>query len=83
MIENRKVVVAKLLDKCDEWHCFFVTYDSLKGKELWQNGQPHFHYISDKFGLSREEVVKSLKDRKYNLGSLPHINITDYGNQPE
>lgn len=82
VIENRKVVVAKFFDKGDEWHCLFVTYDSLKGKETWQNGQPHLHYISDKFGLTREEAVKQIKDRRYNLGSLPHINLTDYGNQP-
>ncbi|MBN2396013.1 MAG: hypothetical protein JXC36_06085 [Candidatus Atribacteria bacterium] len=77
VVENRKVVVAKIFDKGDEWHCFFVTYDSLKGKEPWKNGQPHFHYISDKFGIKRNEVIKRLKDRKYNLGSLPHIDLND------
>jgi len=83
VIENRKVIIAKFFDKEDEWHCFFVTYDSLKGKESWQGGQAHLHYISDKFGLKREEVVKQLKSGKYSLGSPPHINLTDYGNQPQ
>lgn len=78
VIENRTVVISKFFDKGDNWHCFFITYDSLKGKESWQDGQPHFHYISDKFGISREETVKNLKDRRYNLGSLPHINLNDY-----
>jgi len=79
-IEQRTVVIAKFLDKGEEWHCLFVTYNSLRGEENWKNGQPHFHYISSSFGLSRENVVKSLKSRRYNLGSLPHISLTDYEN---
>jgi len=75
VIENRKVVIAKIFDKGNEWHCFFVTYDSLKGKESWKNGQPHFHYISDKFGIKRDDLIKKLKNKHYNLGSLPHIDF--------
>lgn len=77
-IEQRKVIVSKFLDKGDEWHCLFLTYDSLKGKESWKNGQPHYHYISDKFGITREKVVEQLKSNNYNLGSLPHIDLIDY-----
>ena len=82
-IQQRTVVVAKFLDKGEEWHCLFATYNSFKGEENWQNGQPHFHYISNKFGIPREKVVESLKSRYYKLGSLPHVNISDYGNQPK
>ena len=46
-------------------------------------GTDNFATISNKFGIPREQVVKSLKSRHYKLGSLPHINLTDYGNQPE
>lgn len=77
-IEHRKVVVSKFLDKGNEWHCFFLTFDSLKGKEKWKNGQPHYHYISDKFGHSREYVVNELKSREYKLGNLPHIDLMGY-----
>lgn len=79
-IEQRTVVVSKFFDKDNEWHCFFSTYNSLKGEENWQNGQPHFHYISNRFGIPRDKVVESLKSRYYTLGSLPHIKITDCGN---
>lgn len=77
-IEQRKVIVSKFLDKGSEWHCLFLTYDSLKGKESWKNGQPHYHYISDKFGISREKVFEQLKSNNYNLGNLPHIDLIDY-----
>ena len=77
-VEHRKVVVSKFLDRGNEWHCLLITYDSLKGKESWKNGQPHYHYISDKFGIPRGKVVKELKEGKYNLNSLPHIDLIDY-----
>jgi hypothetical protein len=77
-IKFRNVVVAKFLDNGQIWHCFFLTYKSIFGKEGWQNGQPHLHYISNKFGLSRERVVKELKNKEYKLGNLPHIGFINY-----
>ena len=63
-LEQRSVKVAKLLEKDDEWHCFFLTYNSIAGKENWQNGQPHFHYISNLFNLDKTELIKQLKSKK-------------------
>lgn len=82
-LEQRSVKVAKILEKGDEWHCFFLTFNSIGGKEDWQNGQPHFHYISNLFGIDKEDVIEQIKSKKYNLGNLPHIALDDYGNQPE
>lgn len=73
IVNQRKRTVGKILDKGDEWHCFFITYGSLRGDENWKGGQPHFHYLSDKFGHSRDHVVKQLQSRKYGLGNLPHL----------
>jgi len=81
-IEQRRVVVAKFLDKGEKWHCFFITYASIRGEESWRNGQPHFHYISDAFGISRADAVSQFKGRKYPSTSI-HIPLKDYGNQPE
>lgn len=78
VIEQRKVIISKFLDKDNEWHCLLLTYDSLKGKESWKNGQPHYHYISNKFGIPRDKVVEQLKSSSYNLGSLPHIDLIEY-----
>ncbi len=81
-VEHRKVTVSKFLDKGSTWHCLFLTFRSLRGEENWKDGQPHLHYISDKFGISRQNVVKELKSKDYNLGNLPHIDLLDYGVQP-
>jgi hypothetical protein len=82
-VEQRSAIYGKILDKGEEWHCFFTTIESIAGKENWKGGQPHFHYISDKFGVSREEVVKQLKNKDYQLFSLPHLELLEYGGQPD
>jgi hypothetical protein len=82
-VDHRKVIVANFFDKGSTWHCFFLTFDSLKGKETWKGGQPHFHYISDKFGIPRQKVVEQLKSKNYRLGSLPHIDLLDYRDDDE
>ena len=81
-ISQRKKIVAKFIDGENGWHCFFFTYKSLRGEESWRNGQPHLHYLSDKFGLPREEVVKGIKAGKYPKTSS-HISLHGYGNQPD
>ena len=77
IIEQRKVVVAKFLDRGSDWHCFFVTYRSLRKEETWKNGQQHFHYLSNKWGISREDALKQLKSTKYPPTSI-HIELHDY-----
>ncbi len=81
-LEQRSVKVAKILEKGNEWHCFFLTYNSIGGKENWQDGQPHFHYISNLFGIEKKDVIEQIKSKKYKLGNLPHIALDDFGNQP-
>ena len=74
-IEKRHVAVSKFLDKDDRWHCLFLTYKSLGGEENNKDGQPHLHYISNSWGLTREYVVGQLKSKNYQLPSLPHIDF--------
>ena len=80
VIEQRKVIVAKFFDRGSEWHCLFLTFNSLAGKENWKGGQPHLHYISDKYGLTREEAVNRFKSNNYPSTSV-HIDLLGYGNQ--
>lgn len=73
-IEHRVVMIAKFIGDDINWHCFFTNYKSIKGKEkIYKNGQPHFHYISDKWGLSKKEVIDELSKRKYKLPTMPHL----------
>jgi hypothetical protein len=71
-------MIAKFIGDDRNWHCFFTNYKSLKGKEkTYKNGQPHFHYISDKWGLTRDEVIEQLGKRKYKLpSSMPHLDYS-------
>ena len=78
VVEQTKKIVAKVLDKGDEWHCFYLTFRGIAGKEQGEQGQrPHVHYISDKFGISREDLVKSTKAGNCPTSSI-HIGILGY-----
>lgn len=81
-INFKKMTIAKFIDGSNSWHCFFYTLKSIEGKERgWQN-EPHMHYISDKWGISRDEVIFQLKSKNYKLPSkLPHINFTRSQNE--
>lgn len=74
-VEHRSVKVSKFFDRNGIWHCFFLTFKSLGGKENYKNGQPHLHYISNYWGIARADVVAQLQSKDYSLPSLPHINF--------
>ena len=74
IFEQRKSITANFLDNGSTWHCLFVTQRSLDHKESWNNEQPHFHYISDKWGLKREDVVNRIKSGRYPSTSV-HVGI--------
>jgi hypothetical protein len=80
MIEHRNAIIAHFFCKPDAWHCLFTTYNSLDGKESWKNGQAHFHYISNSFGISREDFIESMKLGQYKSTPI-HIDLLGFGNQ--
>jgi len=67
IVEQRKRTVAKIIEKDDNWHCFFITFSSIRGEESWKDGQPHFHYILDKFGISKVELKIRLDQENISL----------------
>lgn len=79
-IYHRRVTVSSFFDNGETWHCFFFTYRSLQGRESWNGGQAHMHYLSDKFGMSREHILKRLKSPKHPASSI-HISLLNFGNQ--
>lgn len=63
LLEERKVVQARIYHKGEHWHCFYFTYRGLAGKEAGEQGaKPHYHYISDRSGISLEDLKKRIKD---------------------
>jgi hypothetical protein len=82
VLAQRKSIVATILDRGDDWHCFFATYQGLAGKENYkadQGGQPHFHYISSKWGsITRQQVVDGVRSGKY-LSTSVHVDLLDFG----
>jgi len=80
LIEQRKVIVSHFFDKDNNWHCLFTTYNSIGGKENYKGGQPHLHYISSAFGISRDDFIESMKNGQYKSTSI-HIDLLEYGNQ--
>lgn len=62
LLEQRKVVQAKIYHKDSYWHCFYFTYKGLAGLEGGRYGtQPHYHYLSDKSGITLETLLDAIK----------------------
>ncbi len=77
IIEQRTVIVSHFFELDDLWHCFFVTYNSLSGKENHKDGQPHFHYMSSGFGISKEDFIESMRTGNYRATCV-HFDLLDY-----
>lgn len=82
IIDQRSAVISHFFEREEIWHCFFLTYNSIGGKENHKGGQPHFHYISSGFNISKEEFVESMRTGRYRSTSI-HIDLLDYGIQPK
>lgn len=62
LVIRSKFIVARILDNGRNWHCFYQTKSGVQGKESGKFGMhPHIHYISDSFGVSRDDFIKALK----------------------
>lgn len=63
LLEQRKVVQARIYHKNGCWHCFYFTFKGLAGEESGVMGsKPHYHYLSDKSGILWDELVKRIKE---------------------
>ena len=66
LIQSSEFLVARILDNGKHWHCFLQNSKSIQGKEPGKFGsQPHIHYFSDSFGVTKEDFVKCLKTGHY------------------
>lgn len=65
IINQRNSRVIHFLDNGKSWHCFFITYRSISGKEGWGSEKPHYHYISEKWNIKRDDVIEQFKTENY------------------
>lgn len=66
IIEQADVIIVQIFDNGIHWHCFLRTFKGLKGKEPGKQGsRPHIHYLSDSFGVSKDDLIKMVKMGKY------------------
>lgn len=61
LLEQRKVIQARIYHKGSTWHCFYFTYKGLAGEESGIMGSKP-HYLSDKSGIKWDELVRRIKD---------------------
>ncbi len=66
IINQADVLIARIFDNGIHWHCFLQTYKGLKGMESSvQGSRPQLHYLSDSFGISKDDLVKMIKMGRY------------------
>jgi len=62
LLEQRKVVQARIYHKDNIWHCFYFTFKGLAGLESGIMGsKPHYHYLSHTFGISWDDLLTRIK----------------------
>lgn len=63
LLDQRKVVQARIYHKKNTWHCFYFTFKGLAGLECGLHGsKSHYHYLSNKSGIVLSNLVKRIKD---------------------
>ena len=62
ILDQRKVIQTRIYHKENIWHCFYYTFKGLNGQEPGVLGaKPHYHYLSNKFGMSIEDLLERIK----------------------
>ena len=63
LLEQRKVIQARVYHKDNIWHCFYFTFKGLAGEENGLMGtKPHYHYLSDKSGITWNDLMTRIKE---------------------
>lgn len=63
LLQQRKVVQARIYHRDDIWLCFYYTYKGLAGEESGEYGsQSHYHFLTSKSNMKLEDLIKHVKD---------------------
>lgn len=78
LVNQQKVLIARIIDNGKHWYCFLQTFMGIKGEENGAHGSsPHIHFLSDAFGMSKEELIIKFRTGKYPTSPI-HIKLNDY-----
>lgn len=80
LITKRKIVYAHIFDKDDNWHALLSNFMNVTGKETWNDGAPHYHYISNKWGITRDKLLSTLEKGEHPASSI-HIQLLGVPNR--
>ena len=63
LLEQRKVIQARVYHKNSNWHCFYFTFKGLAGEENgFMGSKSHYHYLSNKSGIVWNDLMKRIND---------------------
>lgn len=63
LLEQRKVIQARVYHKNSNWHCFYFTFKGLAGEENgFMGSKSHYHYFSNKSGIVWNDLMKRIND---------------------
>ena len=76
-LRKRNRVVTEFIGDNISWLCFFRTTSGIRGLEEPHIGQPHLHFISSAWGISREAIVRQLSSYRYNINAetIPFLRL--------
>lgn len=75
LIAQSNRFTAKVFIKEDSWHCFYATKKGLCKQEHYAFS--HYHYISNKWGISLASFIETFKSGKCKSSSV-HINLLGF-----
>lgn len=82
-MRNRNRVISEFIGDEQYWHCFFRTMSGIRGREQPHIGEPHLHYISSAWGITRKDVIENLSSYRYSLKAetIPFEYRDDYSSE--
>lgn len=84
IFKERKRIHVHLLERGNEWHCFYYSYSDIKtgNRNHWKLGS-HLHYISYLWpDLKKGQVWKSFDKREVEIQGSAHIKLQPFNSNP-
>lgn len=80
ILQERKRIHIHLLEKANEWHCFYYSYSDIESgdKSHWRHGS-HLHYVSHLWpNLRKRQVWESFDQRTVEIQGSAHIRLQPF-----